>query len=246
MSEMQVGDQSSKPQDLEKTENLINATIESEAKKQMGSLSGLEKMTKGNEGGDFSGMTGGSLGGGQSSFMSGGTSNEQGSTPTSLFAGDVKKSRKKGSVSLSEFRSPTNSFTGAKRDKAEIMSRKRVAESAFAGKLKKGCKYSTARSAELVEECEMLKKRWEWLPKGLVANKNMLPSFGFGHLLEAWNSVQAEKEKPAMAAVISGTANDMDKFSNLFKSGLDEGVKEQVYANASAQFKQKLNPLMSQ
>ena len=120
MSEIQVGDQSSKPQDLEKTEMVINAMIVDQVKKQMGSLSGLEKMVKGAGESDLPGMGGG--GGSQSSFMSGNPSNEQGSTPSSLFAGDTaKKTRKKGSVSLAEFRSPTNSFTGAKRDKGEVM-----------------------------------------------------------------------------------------------------------------------------
>ncbi len=245
MSEIQVGDQTSKPQDLEKTEMVINAMIVDQVKKQMGSLSGLEKMVKGAGESDMPGMGGGS----QSSFMSGGTSNEQGSTPSSLFAGDTssKKPRRKNSVSLAEFRSPTNGFTGAKRDKGEVMARKSVAESAFAGRMKKGCKkYSTHNAADLAEECQLLKKKWEWLPQGLVANKHMLPAFGFGHLLEAHNAVQAEKEKPAMAAIISGTANDMQKFQSLFKSGLDEGIKEQVYAGASSSFKQKLNPLMSQ
>lgn len=244
MSDIQIGDQSSKPQDLEKTEMVLNAVIESEVKKGLSSLKGLEKMTKGIGGSEFFG--GG--GGGGSAFLGGGGQNmDHDSTPTSLFvAAPAKKARAKGSVSLQQWRATKDSFTGAQRSRHEIKSRERVAESAFAGRMKSKCaKYSTGSAKDLVEDCNALKAKWAWLPKGLVANKDMLSAFGFGHLKEAHDAIQAEKVKPALQAVISGTANDMEKYAASFK-GVDEGVKETVYANASSTMKQKLNPLMSQ
>lgn len=245
MSDIQIGDQSSKPQDLEKTEMILNAVIESEVKKQMSSLKGLEKMTKNANGG--SDFFGGGGGGGSSFFGGGGAhTSDNDSSPTSLFmSGPAKKKREKGSVSLQQWRATKDSFTGAQRSRHEIKSRERVAESAFAGRLKSKCKYSTGSARELVEDCNELKAKWAWLPKGLVANKDMLSAFGFNHLKEAHDAIQAEKMKPALQAVISGTANDMEKFQTSFKA-VDEGVKETVYANASTTMKQKLNPLMSQ
>lgn len=231
MSDIQIGDQSSKPQDLEKTEATLNAVIEAEVKKQASSLKGLEKMTRGATQGEFSG----------SSFLGGGTNNNGGGG--SSFT-EVRP-RKKGSVTLKEFRSPVNPFNQDRRDKAEVMSRERVAESAFAGKLNRKSKFSTFNARDLAEECQLLKARWAWLPKGLAANKDLLGAFGFGHLKEAHDAIQAEKVKPQMQAVISGTANDMEKFQSLFKNGLDSNIKEAVYSNASSQMKTKLNPLMS-
>lgn len=245
MADIHIGDQSSKPQDLEKTEMILNAVIESEVKKGLSSLKGLEKMTKyANGGSEFFGGGGG--GGGSAFFGGGGQNMDHDSTPTSLFmAPPAKKQRAKGSVSLQQWRATKDSFTGAQRSRHEIKSRERVAESAFAGRLKSKCKYSTGSSRDLVEDCNELKAKWAWLPKGLVANKDMLTAFGFNHLKEAHDAIQAEKMKPALQAVISGTANDMEKFQTSFKA-VDEGVKETVYANASSSMKAKLNPLMSQ
>lgn len=249
MSEIQVGDQTSKPQDLEKTEAVLNAVIESEVKKQMASYSGFTKMMKHNGGNGGHGASGGvgefaGGGGGGSSFLQ--PAENSGSSSSFLSSSGTKGRRSKASITIADMTATHCKFTRSKLDGGKIKAGYKMVEHAWAGKGNKQAKgTTTARSKDLIEECNLQKARMAWLPKGLVANKEMLPAYGFGHLLEAHNAIQAEKAKPAMAAIISGTANDMEKFSALFRTGLDEGTKEQVYAGASSSFKQKLNPLMS-
>jgi hypothetical protein len=244
MAEYQIGDQTSKPQDLDQAERVAIAVGVDALKKDMSSFASFEKMmNQSRQSSDMPGMGGG---GGASSFLGGGGSpNNDDSSGGSMFAGSaVKKTRRKGQVTVDDMVNTKCKFTGAKLDKCLITGQRKMLEHAWAGRKGKGCKTSTAKSMDLIEECNMLKSRMAWLPKRAQYDENMFVMYGKGHIKDALDNIRAERNNPHITAVISGTANDMQQYQNAFKA-IDAGVQEQVYANASSQMKQKLNPLMS-
>lgn len=247
MAEYQIGDQSSKPQDLDQAERVAIAVGVDALKKDMSSFASFEKMMNtSRQSSDLPGMDGGG-GASTSSFLGGGTpTNDSDSSPGSSFSGSGggKKPKRKGQVTVSDMVNTKCKFTGAKLDKCLITGQRKMLEHAWAGRKGKGCKTSTAKSMDLIEECNLLKSRMAWLPMRAQYDENMFVMYGKGHIKDALDNIRAERSNPHITAVISGTANDMQQYQNAFKT-IDAGVQEQIYAGASAQMKQKLNPLMS-
>lgn len=238
MSELQIGDQQSKPQDLQQLDAKVNAAIDSQVKFNMGEMSRFMNMMKG---GDSLNVMG-EMPGAKDPISSMSEQNQQKSADASLFAGG---GRKKGARTLKQMLS-TEDAMGHKLSRNQIKSNYAIVNAAWAGARNKKAKNgSDAQSKDFVEEINLLKMRMAWLPQALKANKSMLPGYGLGHIYEAHTAIQKEKQDPATSAVISGTLSDMDAFKDKFK-GLDKGLQEQVYAQGSSQTKQKLEPLMAQ
>jgi len=246
MAEYQIGDQTSKPQDLDQAERVAIAVGVDALKKDMSSFASFEKMmTNARQTSDMPGMGGG---GSSSAFFGGGggsPNNDDSSGGSMFISGGAKKStRRKGQVTIADMTATQCKFTGSKLEKNKIMGQRKMVEHAWAGRKGKGCKTSTSKSMDLIEECNLLKARMAWLPLRAAYDDSMFVMYGKGHIKDALDNIRAERNNPHITAVISGTANDMQQYQNAFKS-IDAGVQEQIYSNASSQMKQKLNPLMS-
>lgn len=243
MSEFQIGSQESRPEDLQQKEAKLDAAIEVQVKHNMGDMSKFMTMMKGNNR-DFDMMT--EMGAAKHSAFAGAMQVQQeasgGGTSGADFASGGGKGRRKGSQTLSQLLSTTDAL-GHKRSRSEIQSRYAIANAAWSGHGRK-TKFSEDNSKDFMEEIGLLKMRMASLPKQMVMDKSKLNGAGLNMFYAAYLDIQREKESPAMSAVVSGTMNDMDKFKDRFK-GMDSGVKEQVYAQASTQGKQKLATLMS-
>ncbi|MDF3024268.1 MAG: hypothetical protein K0R10_1629 [Alphaproteobacteria bacterium] len=231
MSELGVGNQQTKPEDLQQKDAAINGAIDGAVKHSMSSFTGAMTMMKGAE---------------RANDFFGAMSNVQGDTPKqesgSMFAGSAPR-RKKGSQTLQQMLSTTDAM-GHKLDRNQIKSKYAVVNAAWAGKRKGMKNGSDANSRDFVEELNLLKQRMAYLPSLLKQDKSLLRGYGMGNIYEAHTSVQAEKEKPHTDAIISGTLSDMDQFKDKFKS-LDTGLQNQVMAQGSTQTKAKLKPLVS-
>lgn len=231
MSDLGVGNQQTKPEDLIQKDAVINGAIEGAIKHSMSSFTGAMAMMKGAE---------------RANDFFGAMSSIQGDTPKqdsgSMFAGSGSR-RKKGAQTLQQMLSTTDAM-GHKLDRNQIKSKYAVVNAAWAGKRKGMKNGSDANSRDFVEELNLLKARMAYLPSLLKQDKSLLRGYGLGTIYEAHTSVQAEKEKPHTDAIISGTLSDMDQFKDKFKS-LDTGLQNQVMAQGGAQTKAKLKPLVS-
>lgn len=243
MSDIQIGQQENKPQDLQQIEAKIDGVIDIQVKHNMGDMSKFMTMMKGNNR-DFDMLT--EMGTAKHSAFAGAMEAHaeatSGTTGADFASGGGSKGRKKGSQTLGQLLSTTDAL-GHKRSRTEIQSRYAIANAAWSGHNRK-TKFSEDGSKDFVAEINLLKMRMAYLPSALKANKAMLPAHGMGFIYEAHVAVQKEKEAPSMSAVVSGTLSDMDQFKDRFKA-LDSGVKEQVYSQTGTQGKQKLATLMS-
>ncbi len=233
MSDLGVGNQQTKPEDLTQKDAAINGAIDGAVKHNMSSFTSAMTMMKGAE---------------RTNDFLGAMSNVQGdqpkqeSTSGSMFAGGGSR-RKKGTQTLQQMLSTTDAM-GHKLDRNVIKSKYAVVNAAWAGKRKGMKNGSEANSRDFVEELNLLKMSMAHLPTLLKQDKSLLRGFGLGTIYEAHTSVQAEKEKPHTDAIISGTLSDMDQFKDKFKT-LDTGLQNQVMAQGSTQTKAKLKPLVS-
>lgn len=231
MSDLGVGNQQTKPEDLVQKDAVINGAIEGAIKHSMSSFTGAMTMMKGAErANDFLGA------------MSSVSADTPKQDSGSMFAGSGAR-RKKGSQTLQQMLSTTDAM-GHKLDRNQIKSKYAVVNAAWAGKRKGMKNGSEANSRDFVEELNLLKARMAYLPSLLKQDKSLLRGYGLGSIYEAHTSVQAEKEKPHTDAIISGTLSDMDQFKDKFKT-LDTGLQNQVMAQGGAQTKAKLKPLVS-
>lgn len=233
MSDLGVGNQQTKPEDLQQKDAAINGAIDGAIKHSMSSFTGAMTMMKGAErANDFLGA--------MSTVSADAPKQESGSG--SMFAGSGSR-RKKGAQTLQQMLSTTDAM-GHKLDRNQIKSKYAVVNAAWANKRKGMKNGSEANSRDFVEELNLLKARMAYLPSLLKQDKSLLRGYGLGTIYEAHTSVQAEKEKPHTDAIISGTLSDMDQFKDKFKT-LDTGLQNQVMAQGGAQTKAKLKPLVS-
>jgi len=241
MSDIQIGAQETRPQDLQQTEAKIDAVIDTVVKHNMGDMSKFMGMMKGGERGfDLTTeMVGAKTG---SVFAGAMQVHEEVASSGSDFASGGGKGRKKGAQTLDQMLSTTDAL-GHKRSRTEIQSRYAIVNAAWSGH-NRSTKYSETNSKDFVEEINLLKARMAFLPIALKANKSMLPGYGMGFIYEAHVAVQREKEMPATNAIISGTMNDMDKYKDGFKQ-LDDSLKDRLTANAGVEVEKKIAPLKS-
>ncbi len=234
MSDLGVGNQQTKPEDLQQKDAAINGAIDGAVKHSMSSFTSAMTMMKGAErSNDFMGA--------MTSLRSDDTPKQE-SASGSMFAGGGPR-RKKGTQTLQQMLSTTDAM-GHKLDRNVIKSKYAVVNAAWAGKRKGMKNGSEANSRDFVEELNLLKMSMAHLPTLLKQDKSLLRGFGLGTIYEAHTSVQAEKEKPHTDAIISGTLSDMDQFKDKFKT-LDTGLHNQVMSQGSTQTKAKLKPLVS-
>ncbi|MDE1153107.1 MAG: hypothetical protein PW788_11275 [Micavibrio sp.] len=241
MSDIQIGSQENRPQDLPQTEAKIDAVIDTAVKHNMGDMSKFMGMMKGGERGFdlttemFSAKTG-------SVFAGAMQVHDEVASTGADFASGMGRGRRKGAQTLNQMLSTTDAL-GHKRSRAEMQSRFATVNAAWSGH-NRGTKYSDTNSKDFIEEINLLKQRMAFLPVALKANKSMLPGYGLGFIYEAHVAVQREKEAPATNAIISGTMNDMDKYKDGFKQ-LDDSLKDKLASNAGAEVEKKLAPLKS-
>lgn len=245
MSELQIGDQQSKPVDTSDMLRKADAAIDSQFKQQISTFAGAMQVLKGSAENNNPLMDLESGGGSIYNHAAADQERQQKNNADSLFAG--KMTRKKGSKSIKDLQATTDAM-GHKLSGAKMKRNQAILNAAWAGgrhiKDKDGGSGSS-RDEGLLEEMSLLRERLAVMPQGLKQNPSLLPGVGLGHIYEAITAINKEKDDPATAAVISGTANDMDTFKDKFKT-LDAGLQEQVYSAGSSEMKKKIAPLMSQ
>lgn len=244
MSELQIGDQQSKPVDTTDMLRKADAAIDGQFKQQISTFAGAMQVLKGSSDNNNP-LADLSSGGGAYDHAAAEADRNKEVSSDSLFAG--KMSRKKGSKSIKDLQATTDAM-GHRISRGKMRRNQAILNAAWTDsrhiKDKDGGSGSS-RDEGLIEEMALLRTRLAIMPIGLKQNPSLLPGVGLGHIYEAITAINKEKDDPATAAVISGTANDMDGFKDKFKT-LDAGLQEQVYAAGSSEMKKKVAPLMSQ
>lgn len=245
MSELQIGDQQSKPVDTTEMLRKADAAIDGQFKQQISTFAGAMQVLKGSNESNNPLADLESAGAGAYDHAAADAERNKQTSADSMFAG--KGTRKKGSKSVKDLQATTDAM-GHKLSRNKLKRNQAILNSAWVGgrhiKDKDGGSGSS-RDEGLVEEMALLRARLAIMPQGLKQNPSLLPGVGLGHIYEAITAINKEKDDPATAAVISGTANDMDGFKDKFKT-LDAGLQEQVYSAGSTEMKKKIAPLMSQ
>lgn len=230
MADLGVGNQQTKPEDLQQKDAAINGAIDGAVKHAMSTFSGAMQMVKGaTRANDFLGAM---------STMQ----DEPKPATGSMFAGGGT-GRKKGSMTVQQMLSTTDAL-GHKESRHRIQSKYAVLNAAWAGRFKGMKDGSATNSRDFVAEINIMKQSMAGINTMLKQNKGLLRGYGLGQIAEADDSVQKEKVNPHTDAIISGTLSDMDQFKDKFKT-LDTGLQNQVLAQGSVQTKAKLKPLVS-
>ncbi|MDI1228027.1 MAG: hypothetical protein PSY14_10115 [bacterium] len=232
MADLGVGNQQTKPEDLQQKDAAINGAIDGAVKHSMSTFTGAMTMMKGaSRANDFLGAM---------ATVQPEEPKQSGSG--SMFAGSGPR-RKKGAQTLQQMMSTTDAL-GHKESRDRIQSKYAVINAAWAGKRKSMKDGSGATSHDFVAELNIMKQSMAGMNTMLKQNKGLLRGFGMAQIAEADDSVQKEKVNPHTDAIISGTLSDMEQFKDKFKT-LDSGLQNQVMAQGSTQTKAKLKPLVS-